>query len=62
MNTLLRYQQRKDHALPQNETKMRDINNGLGRDLPETEEQLFELAQYPLLDDVKGLETLGGDD
>ncbi|MBA2655474.1 MAG: response regulator [Tatlockia sp.] len=35
--------------------------NGLGRDLPETEEELFALGQFPLLDDVKGLETLGSE-
>jgi PAS domain S-box-containing protein len=34
---------------------------GLGRDLPDTEEQLFELEQFPLLDIVKGLETLGSE-
>ncbi|MBA2657639.1 MAG: PAS domain-containing protein [Tatlockia sp.] len=31
----------------------------LGRDLPETEELLFKLEQFPLLDIAKGLETLG---
>ncbi len=34
---------------------------GLGRDLPETEEQLFALEQFPLLDIAKGLETLGNE-
>ncbi|MBA2650865.1 MAG: Hpt domain-containing protein [Tatlockia sp.] len=35
--------------------------NGLGRDLPNTEEQLFELEQFPLLDVAIGLETLGSE-
>ncbi len=35
--------------------------NGLGKDLPETEEQLFELEQFPLLSVVKGIETLGNE-
>ncbi len=35
--------------------------NGLGRDLPVTEEQLFELEQFPLLNIEKGLENLGSE-
>ena len=31
--------------------------NSLGRDLPDSEEQLFELEQYPLLDVANGMET-----
>ena len=33
------------------------IKNGLGKDLPHTEAQLFQLEQYPLLDIEKGLEA-----
>ena len=35
--------------------------DGLGRDLPDSEEQLFELEQYPLLDIAKGIETVGSE-
>lgn len=34
-----------------------DSCKGLGLDLPEREEQLFELEQYPLLDVAKGMEA-----
>ncbi|KTC84422.1 MULTISPECIES: ATP-binding protein [Legionella] len=33
-------------------------NQGLGMDLPNSEKELFELEQFPLLDIAKGLETL----
>lgn len=38
------------------------VQNGLGRDLPSKEEQLFELDQYPLLDVAKGIEILGSEE
>lgn len=35
---------------------------GLGIDLPDTEEQLFKLEQYPLLDDKIGIESFGSEE
>lgn len=39
------------------------INSGqhgkLGRDLPDTEEQLFDLEQFPILDIQSGIESMG---
>ena len=34
--------------------------SGLGRDLPNTEKELFQLEQYPLIDEKEGMEKLGG--
>jgi len=34
-------------------------NGKLGRDLPDTEEQLFELEKFPLLDVNLGIQTMG---
>ncbi|MGQ3890442.1 Hpt domain-containing protein [Legionella sp. CNM-4043-24] len=40
---------------------MTDVNEygQLGRDLPDTEEQLFQLEKYPLLDADLGIQTMG---
>ncbi len=55
------YQQRKKaHPLPEKETNL-STPKGLGQDLPDTEKQLFELEQFPLLDITKGLENLGSE-
>jgi len=35
--------------------------SGLGIDLPDTEEKLFQLSQYPLLDIEDGIKCLGSD-
>ncbi|ARG98276.1 hypothetical protein B6N58_11740 [Legionella micdadei] len=45
-----------DHSL-----KKASIDVGLGIDLPNTEAELFEMGQFPLLDVDKGIETLGNE-
>jgi CheY-like chemotaxis protein/HPt (histidine-containing phosphotransfer) domain-containing protein len=46
---------------PRQQSTLPQKDEGLGSDLPESEEQLFELEQYPLLDVEKGIETLGSE-
>ncbi|CDZ77574.1 Aerobic respiration control sensor protein ArcB [Legionella massiliensis] len=50
----------KEFILP-NQQSQKGAAGSLGRDLPDTEEQLFELNKYPLLDTEQGIKNLGGD-